>query len=357
MNFNTKSLLSTWRQKTSWASVPTADVESHVEKKRFLDDVSGDGSSRSTSEDGEINWTPVSNSWKTQRRSWLLLILNVLVLAGSLWANRSVLWDVNHCIRETSYFSPVYDKLQVKMHEVLFNGTIWPASEEGWSRLEKGDPDAEAQWESFESVEHFPITRAQVIALGKDPHTAAKFDNDIFGFGDDAYIASLDSSHKMHCLNELRKAAFENYGRHKMVSKQHSQLWWLHKRHCLDLIAQDLMCHADAEVFVFNWMDTQIKPFPDFSINRKCRSMEDLETFRMGNTVPLDKYLQMKKPKDAHQVPNELGYYAMFGFDGSDLYPNGVGAPPLPDLGKWYGNITRNRERNKNMLQGAHSGH
>jgi len=84
----------------------------------------------------------------------------------------------------------------------------------------------------------FPITREQVLALGKDPETAARYDNEYWGLGDDAYIAALDSQHKMHCLNEIRKNAFADYGIDAPPKKVHSKLGWIHLRHCMDMLAQ-----------------------------------------------------------------------------------------------------------------------
>lgn len=114
----------------------------------------------------------------------------------------------------------------------------------GWTRLEKGNPIAEEMWDSFENITVFPITRKDVLKLGKDPELVAKFEDDFWGMGDDAYIATTDATHKMHCLNELRKTAFLTYGdeeprKHPM----NSQLWWLHQRHCLDMIAQVRKTH------------------------------------------------------------------------------------------------------------------
>jgi len=112
-----------------------------------------------------------------------------------------------------------------------------------------------------------------------------------------------------------------------------------------------MLCHADADLITYNWRDTQPHPYPDFSINRKCKDINDLITFRDERKVDMRKYEKMKKPKATKPIPMELGYYPMvsyhpqrlfkntlltsssqFGFDGSELYPNGEGAPPLPEI-------------------------
>ena len=177
-----------------------------------------------------------------------------------------------------------------------------------------GDPAAEAVWETLGFSETFPISRDDVIALGKDPQTVARYPTSQFALGDEeAYIASLDVQHKLHCLNELRKMAFVDYGESDAPKKRrtHGQLWWIHLRHCLDMLAQDMICHADADVITYRWMDAQPGPFPDFGINRLCRSLDDVLRYRDERKVDLEKYMAMEKPKSGiSQVPAEPEYYA-----------------------------------------------
>ena len=199
----------------------------------------------------------------------------------------------------------------ISFHNVQLNGTIWPVDNPSWSRKEIGDPEAEAIWETFEQIKTFPITRNDVIALGKDPETVARYPDEDFGLGEEAYVAALDIQHKIHCLNELRKTAFSDYAKTAPRKKEHGQLWWIHLRHCLDMLTQDVLCHADADLVTYRWMDTQPYPFPDFSVNRQCRNIDDLLRYRDEHKVDVDKYLAMQKPKsNITQVPGEPGYYA-----------------------------------------------
>ena len=199
----------------------------------------------------------------------------------------------------------------ISFHNVQFNGTIWPVDNPSWSRKEIGDPEAEAIWETFEQIRTFPITRDDVIALGKDPETVVRYPDEDFGLGEEAYIAALDIQHKIHCVNELRKTAFSDYGKMTPRKKAHGQLWWIHLRHCLDILTQDMICHADADLVTYRWMDTQPYPFPDFSVNRQCRSINNILQYRDEHKVDVDKYLAMQKPKsNITQVPSEPGYYA-----------------------------------------------
>ena len=179
-----------------------------------------------------------------------------------------------------------------------------------WSRKEIGDPEAEKVWETFEKLDTFPITYDDIIALGKDPDTAVRYPNENFGLGEEAYVASLDIQHKIHCLNELRKMTFADYNKSAPKKKAHGQLWWIHLRHCVDMLTQDILCHADADIFTYRWMDTQPNPFPDFSINRQCRDLDDVLQYRDNHKVEIEKYKAMKKPKSGvTQVAAEPEYY------------------------------------------------
>jgi hypothetical protein len=64
------------------------------------------------------------------------------------------------------------------------------------------NPVADAIWqEDIQLIRPIPITREQIVKLGKNPETAAKFEDSIWGLGDDAYVATLDIFHTLHCLN------------------------------------------------------------------------------------------------------------------------------------------------------------
>ncbi|KAL8712175.1 MAG: hypothetical protein Q9220_003609 [cf. Caloplaca sp. 1 TL-2023] len=207
------------------------------------------------------------------------------------------------------------------------NGTLFPPANPSFSRLEPG-PATDDLWEPFEPSDVFPITKADVIGLGKDPNLVARFPDEIFGLGDDAYMAAFDSLHKTHCLNELRKMTFEGYGDAKPRKRRHGRLWWFHLRHCVDMLMQDQLCHADADIITFNWVDTQSHPWADMSINRKCRDWTQMIQWGTDRFVPLDKvksYTKITAGDDISVLPFEWGYYAQYGFDGSEMFPNGTG--------------------------------
>lgn len=217
--------------------------------------------------------------------------------------------------------------MDVELHDVRMNGTLWPSKNHSWMRAEPS-PEIEEMWEVYEPKDVFSITRDDVVKLGKDPDTVVKFDAR-FGVGDDAYMASFDMLHKTHCLNELRKMTFEAYGEGHGVKKTHGRMWWVHLRHCVDMLMQDQICHADADVITFNWVDTQDHPWADMSVNRKCRNWDQLLEWGTSRFVEYELLhnftKQTTKAGEAVQVPFDRGYYDWYGFEGSDLFPNGEG--------------------------------
>lgn len=46
-------------------------------------------------------------------------------------------------------------------------------------------------WDELELTRTIIISGEDVRKLGKDPETAAKFEDDFWGFGDDAYMAQM----------------------------------------------------------------------------------------------------------------------------------------------------------------------
>jgi Mycotoxin biosynthesis protein UstYa len=70
-----------------------------------------------------------------------------------------------------------------------------------------------------------------------------------------------------------------------------------------------MLCHADADIVTYDWRETQPHPYPDFSINRKCRNFNDVLAYRDAHRVSMSKYEAMEKPKDATTIPMESGYY------------------------------------------------
>jgi hypothetical protein len=83
------------------------------------------------------------------------------------------------------------------------------------------------------------------------------------------------------------------------------------KDHCIEILRQIVMCHADVGVITYDWVDTFIDPFPDLNIYKKCRNPNRVIEWINRNTLHIDKdHLQrlgnevpLAMPPDATQLP------------------------------------------------------
>ncbi|MCJ1434201.1 hypothetical protein MMC27_003568 [Xylographa pallens] len=205
-----------------------------------------------------------SMSSRTLASIVLLTIANIVILGASISANRHPITnslDTRSAIKETSSYckflretsfrgtthidrlllskfdldrscltfrlthtAPILRDIDASLYNVQFNGTLFPGDNPAFGRLEPG-PEADALWETYllgESI--FPVTGADVLALGKDPAEVARLTDSYWDLGSDAYVASLDTTHKFHCLNELRKMTFEDYENPHPSRRRHGKL-------------------------------------------------------------------------------------------------------------------------------------
>lgn len=176
----------------------------------------------------------------------------------------------------------------------------------------------EAYWDSFELVRPFPITKAELIKLGHDPATSVRFD-DSLGLGPEAYFAALDVIHVIHCLNSLRKMAFKDYPEYPTDPHvNHKELKWIHLAHCTDILLQNLLCMPKPDLITYNWVETESHPFPDFSLQHQCWTFDTLFGWVQENSVPTEKWWGMPKTDDVAWIPQEAGYFEVFGHTGND---------------------------------------
>lgn len=194
----------------------------------------------------------------------------------------------------------------VKMNGSLFN---YPQS------IYRQDPSAavEAAWTRVSDGGWILIDANDVSKMGKDPSLASQASASLLSklgkpTTEPMYFGMIDSFHQIHCLNTIRKHAYWDqyyagpYG--PFDSHNAHELHWTHISHCFDMLLQNLMCSANADVVTGVWMDGQKYPFPDFSVNKKCRNFEQLWEWNEDNKIP-DKYLTeyMTMPSNVEPLP------------------------------------------------------
>ncbi|CAD6576148.1 MAG: hypothetical protein ASARMPRED_007619 [Alectoria sarmentosa] len=88
---------------------------------------------------------------------------------------------------------------------------------------------------------------------------------------DDTYIAGMSVFHELHCLKRLRQY---NYRDHYFpnITADEERLNRLHTDHCIDVLRQGIMCHADISLFTLQWSRDSLMPRADFSGEHECRN-------------------------------------------------------------------------------------
>ncbi|TPX14414.1 uncharacterized protein E0L32_005378 [Thyridium curvatum] len=222
---------------------------------------------------------------------------------------------------------PIHDLFDLKMHKELVNGTLFPDREHpSIARLPPRTPEADALWDEWELTRPFPVTAAQIRAMGKDPSTAAKLEDADWGLGDDAYAAVLDVYHQLHCLNSLRKAVYRaEYGAPELAEVSEAMMR-VHVDHCVDILMQALQCSGNVNLVTMHWLDTQDYPFPDMSIERQCVDFEGLTAWRRRSTLDMDKWARVmaRKPPGVKEEKAPEEFHTYFGGGGGG--PGGDGA-------------------------------
>ncbi|KNG80950.1 hypothetical protein ANOM_011107 [Aspergillus nomiae NRRL 13137] len=242
-----------------------------------------------------------------------LMILGITVLLLLVWKSESPV-ERNAVLRPVSWWSPILDDIEIPRYPTMLNGTLFAKPEVSIAR-EEPSPENDAAWAQYEKVLTHIVSREDILTLGKDPETVARFHNDYWGMGDNAYMVQLDVMHQIHCLNLLRKAAFADYPGYNTSVEAKDDMWWIHLGHCTDMLLQNIQCNANTEVLTLAWVDDRKAPWPDFSVNRKCRDFQALVNWQRENAVDPDKFDRMPIPRDAFIWPapwkhrdSELGH-------------------------------------------------
>lgn len=119
-------------------------------------------------------------------------------------------------------------------------------------------------WDEIELTRIFPVTKADIIKMGKDPSTVVKLEDKLWGLGDDAYATTFDLYHQLHCLNSLRQIAYGGYYERVMGDTEgEPSIREIHINHCADILYQALVCSGNVNLITMHWVETQTYPFPD----------------------------------------------------------------------------------------------
>jgi Mycotoxin biosynthesis protein UstYa len=192
-------------------------------------------------------------------------------------------------------------------------------------------PEVDAAWEKISNLRPIMLSRNEVIATGKDPNKAVRFD-DTFGLGNEAFAGRIDVFHQIHCLDAIRRDVHWDYYYDDMYPKgrNHSgSLHKLHLSHCIYLLLQNIMCNANVDVYTHTWNDAVPYPFADFNINHQCRDFDAILEWQEENSVDMAQFLAMRRPaetfehKMSHSFKEVNGYYRHHPEERDEMYLGG----------------------------------
>ncbi|KAF2820824.1 hypothetical protein CC86DRAFT_303992 [Ophiobolus disseminans] len=202
----------------------------------------------------------------------------------------------------------MFDYMDIETSITKMNGTFLMPPDPAWSRQMPG-PEADEVWDEILIDRFIPVTREQIIKLGKDPKTAVQLRDSDWHLGDNAYMAGLDIFHQLHCVDLLRRTAYSAYyNETPPLRTERPRIAEYHVNHCVDLIVQQLTCSANYHMFTMHWVKKERYPSPDFSVHRKCPNFQNLWDWRQRNTLDPHRIKEVfgsgVKPDGVVQVEN-----------------------------------------------------
>ena len=204
--------------------------------------------------------------------------------------------------------APISDHVDLSQPVVQrVDGSLFTTTNES---IFRGDPSPEidAAWDGV-AAEHndaILINSTELKRAGFDPSEYFKMPLE-WGHGDDAYPVQIDVFHQLHCLNSVRKQMYyDYYFKEKYGGYSPPEFHWKHQKHCLHLVLQGILCHANTEILPHRWVEKEKWPSAQFSIKRQCRNFDKLHSWNMGYALPgqRPRWKTLQKPPDAFVWPD-----------------------------------------------------
>ncbi|PPQ65051.1 hypothetical protein CVT26_015747 [Gymnopilus dilepis] len=175
-------------------------------------------------------------------------------------------------IFQTRGVAPANEAIEYNRELTMFNGTFnFPSEFRG-----PPTPEIDAAWMRIsQGVKPTRLTLEQVLKIGKfDTPSKVKFREEDGG----GYMASMEVTHQLHCLNMLRKYTYKEYYQNFDPSFTHPKpdVFRTHLDHCVEILRQHLMCTADVGMITYEWVTGFSEPYPDFNVKHQCRNFEKI---------------------------------------------------------------------------------
>ncbi|KAI0855148.1 hypothetical protein F4860DRAFT_54287 [Xylaria cubensis] len=224
----------------------------------------------------------------------LLLALSTLVVVSNIDLGSSN--NTKRLITQTSSYSPILEDLDPGLQEFRFNGSIlWPSPYRGPPSRE-----VDAAWNRISIVRplDLDIPKEDFHTIGANSDTAAENAPEHGG----GYFMVPEFTHQLHCVNLLRKASYFKYDYYKIHDPDFGdkeETFKVHLDHCVEMLRQFVMCHADVTIVTAHWIEQRDRPWPDFNTKHVCRDFEKVLEWTNEHSKPVGTPLIPLKPKGA----------------------------------------------------------
>ncbi|KAM7185569.1 protein of unknown function (DUF3328) domain containing protein [Rhypophila sp. PSN 637] len=105
---------------------------------------------------------------------------------------------------------------------------------------------------------------------------------------DEMYFAGLSVFHELHCLKRLKQYTWrEHY--FPNITADEERLNRLHTDHCLEILRQAVLCHADVSLFTLQWSEGSRQPRADFSQEHQCADFDAINAWAAERRVDASK--------------------------------------------------------------------
>jgi hypothetical protein len=265
-----------------------------------------------TSEDQEVllenvegfqHWSSTAKApiWSKVAIAILSLLLGLSLLTHPLFKTPSLGEREKDkiCSVHTAVFpSPVENDLDITWKASPVNGSFDKLS----IYRRPASPDVDQAWTDLGAdLKPFIIPEDEAEKYGLHPGQVKRIPEQGGG-----YVAILESTHHLHCLNVLRQGSHFDYPYYRALGLESgrgvfadTEDWVrLHLSHCLEMLRQRLMCTADTNVCGQVWVE-DYGPLVFANVDRKCRNYDEITQWaRDHQLLPVEDILVKKRPGD-----------------------------------------------------------
>ncbi|KIJ65794.1 hypothetical protein HYDPIDRAFT_38982 [Hydnomerulius pinastri MD-312] len=181
-----------------------------------------------------------------------------------------------------SQYSPANEAIEYIEH-FKYKASLYFTTE--W-RGEPGDPTPEndAAWRRISTdVKPTRISKEKLKMMGMSagPSTVQFREEDGGG-----YMASLEVTHQLQCLDMLRKFTYrEHYESFDTLFQGDEDALMKRLEQCLEVLRQALMCYPDTNMVVYYWVQGYDNPYPDTNTLHRCKNFDRVLDWAAKNAV------------------------------------------------------------------------